>query len=64
MGNFKFKQKRYLVQAKRKGTNEMWTDWTIVDDYDAAVKHAEKVAELGYCAQIIDKGENPKCTTP
>lgn len=49
--------KRYSVQAKRKNTNEAWTDWTIVDDYDAAVKHAARIEALGYDAQIIDRGE-------
>lgn len=49
--------KRYQVQAKRKNTNEAWTDWTLVDDYDAAVKHAARIEALGYDAQIIDRGE-------
>lgn len=53
------KPKRYSVQAKRKNTNEAWTDWTSVDDYDAALKHANRVEELGYSAQIIDRGETP-----
>ncbi len=52
-------EKRYSVQAKRKNTNEKWTDWTLVDDYDAAVKHAARVEALGYDAQIIDRGEKP-----
>lgn len=51
--------KRYSVQAKRKNTDEKWTDWTAADDYEAAEKHAARIEALGYDAQIIDRGETP-----
>lgn len=56
---FDFHEKRYCVQAKRKNTDEKWTDWTLVDDYESAEKHAARIEALGYDAQIIDRGENP-----
>lgn len=56
---FEYREKRYSIQAKRKNTNEAWTDWTNVDDYDAAVKHAARIEALGYDAQIIDRGVKP-----
>ena len=46
--------KRYLVQAKRKNSNEPWTDWTMVNDYARAVQHAERVEKLGYCSKITE----------
>lgn len=52
-----YKYKRYAIQAKRKGTKGKWTEWTLADDYDDAVKHRNRAEELGYCARIIDKGE-------
>ena len=51
--------KRYSVQAKRKNTNEKWTDWAAADDYESAVRHANRAKELGYSSRIIDRGENP-----
>lgn len=59
MEKFQYRSKRYIVQAKRKDTSERWTEWTILDDYDEAVRHADRAAELGYDSRIIDKGENP-----
>ena len=59
MGNFEYRYKRYIIQAKRKGKNQAWTDWTLVDNYDDAVKHAKKIKEIGYRSRIVDKGENP-----
>lgn len=43
----------------RKNTDEKWTDWTLVDDYESAEKHAARIEALGYEAKIIDRGENP-----
>ena len=59
MANFEFKYRRYTVMAKRKNTDEPWTDWTNADDYESAVKHANRVEELGYSSKIIDRGEKP-----
>lgn len=59
MGNFDRCRERYVVQAKRKETNEKWTEWTRVDTPEAAAKHAARVTELGYSSRIIDKGETP-----
>lgn len=52
-----YKRRRYAVQARRKDTAERWSEWTAVDDYDDAVKHRNRAAELGYCARIVDKRE-------
>lgn len=60
MKKFQYRHKRFSVEAKRKGTDEKWSEWTIVDDYDEAVKHRNRAAELGYCARIIDTGERNK----
>ena len=51
--------KQYTVQAKRKNTNkkEKWSEWTTVDDYEAARHHAKRAEEAGYDAKIIDRGE-------
>lgn len=57
MGNFQRCLKRYVVEAKRKRADEKWTEWTRVDNHDAAVKHANHATELGYLSRIIDKGE-------
>ena len=43
--------------AKRKHTNEPWSDWTMVDDYDEAVKTYERIKELGFDAKMIDRRE-------
>lgn len=56
MKHFEYKHKRFTVQAKRKNEKK-WTEWTIVDDYESASKHAKRVEEIGYDAKIIDKGE-------
>lgn len=56
MKHFQYKQKRYRVQAKRKDERK-WTEWTVVDNYDDAVRHRNRAEELGYCSRIIDKGE-------
>ncbi len=49
----KFEFKRYCVKAKRKNTNERWTEWTNVDNYREAVRHSCRVEELGYAAKIV-----------
>jgi RNA polymerase-binding transcription factor DksA len=54
MKKFQYRHKRYKVQARRKD-EQNWTEWTIVDNYDDAVKHAKRAEEAGYCARIIDK---------
>lgn len=51
-------EREYKVQAKRKDTDEQWTEWSIVDDYDEAVKHAKRAEELGYCSRIVERGAN------
>ena len=51
-----FYRKRYYVMAKRKNTDEEWTDWTSVNNYGDAQRHAEHVKELGYESRIeVDK---------
>ena len=47
--------KRYDVQAKRKNTSEKWSEWTNTDNYREAVKHACRVEQLGYAANIVVK---------
>jgi hypothetical protein len=49
--------KRYNVQAKRKDTDEPWTDWTSVNDYQDALKHARYAKKVGYLSRIIDREE-------
>ena len=46
-------QKRYLVQAKRIDTDEEWTEWTDVDDYEEALMHAQRARDDGYDARIV-----------
>ncbi len=50
-------RKRYDIQAKRNEPKSRWSDWAIADNYDDAVKHMCRAAELGYCSRIIDRGE-------
>lgn len=57
MRHFLCKTQRYIVQAKRKNTDEKWSDWTTVDDYDEAVRHANHVTEVGYESRIVDREE-------
>lgn len=49
----KFGRKRYIVQAKRRDTNEKWNDWTDTDNYQRALYHACRVEETGYLARIV-----------
>lgn len=53
----KYEYKRYDVQAKRKNAKEKWSEWTSVDNYLEAVRHACHVEELGYAAKIVVKDE-------
>lgn len=48
-----FKRKRYTVVAKRRNTDEPWSDWTDCNNYQRAVQHACHVEELGYRAYIV-----------
>lgn len=46
--------KRYTIQAKRKGTNEKWSEWTNENYYDAAIKHVSHIEDdLGQCGRIV-----------
>lgn len=49
----KFKRGRYTVKAKRKDSDEPWTDWTDVNSYRDALKHSCRVEEAGYLAKIV-----------
>ena len=51
----KFQPKRYIVQAKRKNSNEKWSEWTNINNYREAVRHARHVDELGFDAKIVVK---------
>ena len=51
-----FKRTRYDVKAKRKDTNEKFTEWTSTNSLEEAERHAKRIEELGYLSQIIDKG--------
>ena len=55
MGKFKYQAKRYKVQAKRLPEDKEWTDWVDTDNYDDAVKQLDKVKELGFCGEIVDR---------
>ena len=53
--------KRYKILARRKHTQEPWTNWTFADSYEEAVKHAKHIEESGYLARIVDtQGESVK----
>ena len=54
----KVELKRYCVQAKRKNTNEKWSEWTNVNNYNDAERHACHVEELGYAAKIVVKDKD------
>jgi hypothetical protein len=58
MKRFEYRHKRYTVHAKRKNRDEKWSEWTTVDAYEDAVRHAAHVEELGFESKIVDKGEN------
>lgn len=44
--------KRYRIKAKRKNTDEPYTDWTSVNDYKSAMKHVAHVREVGYDSKL------------
>lgn len=44
---------RYYLEAKRKGSDEQWSEWTQADSYPQAVKHLEHIKELGYDGQLV-----------
>lgn len=46
---------RYEIKAKRKDSNEPWTGWAKVNDYDRALHHVARIEALGYEAMIIDR---------
>lgn len=48
--------RKYNVQARRKFTDEGWTDWTSVDDFEEAIKQKKKAEDAGFGARIIDRG--------
>ena len=50
-----FQHKRYEVKAKRKN-EDIWTEWTRVDDFAKAQLHAKKAEDAGYDSTIVDKG--------
>lgn len=52
-----FKRMRYVVKAKRRGTNEPWSEWTLVNDYYRAMHHTVKCENAGYDAKMIIKDE-------
>jgi hypothetical protein len=46
---------RYVVKAKRRGTNEPWSEWTLVNDYYRAMHHLVKCETIGYDAELVIK---------
>ena len=44
--------KRYRIKARRRGTDEKWTEWTDADHYAQAEDHAIYCEEVGYQARI------------
>ena len=50
-----YKETRYDVQAKRRDSNEKWSEWTKVNSYREALKHAKHIMELGYLPNIVVK---------
>lgn len=44
---------RYFIKAKRKNTNEKWTDWTNVDTYDEALRQVKHVFEVGFEGKLV-----------
>ena len=50
-----FKPTRYQIQAKRRGENEPWSNWTDVDNYYRAMHHLVHVENVGYDAKLVIK---------
>lgn len=44
--------KRYSIMAKRRDTNEEWTDWAEADTYKKAEEHARYCESVGYAAKV------------
>ena len=54
-GANKFERRNYTVKAKRKNTDEYWSEWSSADDYEKAVELAQWCTyECGYLSQIVD----------
>lgn len=49
----KLKKSRFVVEARRKGTNEGWTTWLITRDSQEAEKQRDYAASYGYETRII-----------
>lgn len=43
---------RYYIKARRKNTDEKWSNWTHTNHYPTALKHVEHVRALGYDAKL------------
>lgn len=47
-----FKRTRYNVRAKRRDTDEKWSEWTKVNSFRDAEKQVAKAENAGYSAKI------------
>lgn len=45
-------RKRYRIVARRKDTNEAWTEWAEADSYKKAEEHARYCESVGYTSRI------------
>lgn len=45
--------KRYLIKAKRPEEN-VWSDWTEIDDANDIYRHVANIKQLGYEAKVED----------
>ena len=46
--------KRYQIQAKRKGVGEKWSEWTNEDHFEDAVAHVKHIKnDLGHCGRVV-----------
>lgn len=48
---------RYKVMAKRKNTNERWTEWRDADTYNSAKEGTNHVERCGFVPKIFIKDE-------
>lgn len=55
MNNTSYQARRYKVEAKRDPADSEWTDWTMVDDYEEAVRQLDIIRSLSFCGRIVDK---------
>lgn len=44
---------KYYIQAKRKGTNEEWSEWTGAENYQRALEHVEYARKVGYDSRLV-----------